>query len=73
MVGADWRETQCSSSAEGDSVPGVACRNSEEGLVKGGGGRRKEGGAAELGRLFEERFRCGVTKVQKNKARVRSQ
>lgn len=27
MVGTDWRETQCSSSAEGDSVPGIACKN----------------------------------------------
>lgn len=34
------------------------------------GGRVEQG---ELGRLFEERLRCGVNKVQKNKARVRSQ
>lgn len=27
MVGSDWRETQCSTSVEGDGVPGIACKN----------------------------------------------
>lgn len=75
MVGTDWRETQCSSSAEGDSVPGIACENrvrkalSRE--VEGGGvkepqwtGGRVEQG--ELGSLFEQRLRWGMNKVQKD-------
>ena len=69
MVGSDRRETQCSSSVEGDGVPGIACKNrvrkalSRE--LEGGGARslsgQEEGRAeqGELGRLFEERLRCG--------------
>lgn len=73
MVGTDWREAQCSPSAEGDGVPGIACKHNEEDLVKGVGkwrsigasvGKRKRGGAGRVGRLFEERLRYGVNKVQ---------